>query len=393
MKTGLLIVGHGSRALSANHDFEALVADFRQLSPELDVAHAYVELCEPALSAALLEMGRRTRRVVVLPLFLFGAGHVKNDIPMALEAARAELPHVQFLTAPALGVHAELVALVHERALAVVPTASAPDKTAVLVVGRGSSDPDANGDFCKLVRLFAEGTSYLTVAPAFIGITGPRVEAALEALARARPEAILVVPYFLFSGRLEENLRELAVSFGARHPWIQLHVARTLGSCPRLHAAMRERLEQALNGSRPLPCDTCQYRVPIAQVTQNVGGLRALLWSLRHAFTHTQAKPHAHAHAAIKKHVLICGNADCAERGSVALLSTLRRLVKRAGRSKDIRITRTHCMGRCGEGPALVVYPDGIWYRGMTANDADELLSGHLLGDRLLEHRVDNIMQ
>ena len=84
---------------------------------------------------------------------------------------------------------------------------------------------------------------------------------------------------------------------------------------------------------------------------------------------------------------------DCAERGSVALLSTLRRLVKRAGRTKDIRITRTHCMGRCGEGPALVVYPDGIWYRGMTAGDAEELLSGHLLGDRLLEHRVDNIMQ
>lgn len=393
MKTGLLIVGHGSRALPANRELEALVAEFRQLSPELHVAHACVELAEPALSAALLDIGRRARRVVVLPLFLFGAGHVKNDLPLALEAARAELPHVQYLAAEALGVHAQLVALVRERALAALPAASAAEKTAVLVVGRGSSDPDANADFCKLVRLFAEGSSYSTVVPAFIGITGPRVEPSLEALARARPEAILIVPYLLFAGRLEESLRELAARFGARHPWIVVRVAATLGGGARLHAAMQERLEQALNGSRPLPCDTCQYRVPIAQVTQNVGGLRALLWSLRHAFTHTQAKPHAHAHAAIKKHVLICGNADCAERGSVALLSTLRRLVKRAGRARDIRITRTHCMGRCGEGPALVVYPDGIWYRGMTAGDAEELLSGHLLGDRLLEHRVDNIMQ
>ena len=43
------------------------------------------------------------------------------------------------------------------------------------------------------------------------------------------------------------------------------------------------------------------------------------------------------------------------------------------------------CMGRCGEGPTVVVYPDGIWYRGVVAADADELVQEHLLGDRLVE--------
>ncbi len=393
MSTGLLIVGHGSRTPQANLEFEQLVEAYGGRHPELEVAHGYVELAEPPLPTALTALGERCSRVVVLPLFLFAAGHVKNDLPIALEQARRILPNTEFVAASALGVHAELVALARERARTALPPGADATKTAVLIVGRGSSDPDANGDFCKVARLLAEGSSYSSVVTAFIGVTGPRVEAALESVARSRPERILVLPYFLFAGRLTEKLAELAAEFRRGHPWIKIDLAPPLGADARLFTAIDERIEQALGGSRPLPCDTCQYRVPIAQVTENVGGLKALLWSLRHGFTHTQAKPHEHAHVALKKHVLVCGNADCADRGSVALLSSLRRLVKRAGRSRDIRVTRTHCMGRCGEGPTVVVYPDGIWYRGMTPGDAAALLHDHLLGDRLLERRVDSIMQ
>ena len=77
--------------------------------------------------------------------------------------------------------------------------------------------------------------------------------------------------------------------------------------------------------SRPLPCDSCQYRTPVSGVASQVGGLRALLWSVRHGFTHTQAMPHVHAHKPLAKHVLVCTNADCAARGSVPLVTSLRR--------------------------------------------------------------------
>jgi len=70
-----------------------------------------------------------------------------------------------------------------------------------------------------------------------------------------------------------------------------------------------------------------------------------------------------------------------------------RRLVKRAGRERDIRVTRAGCMGRCGEGPTVAVYPDGIWYRQVGEDDADELVREHLLADRLVARLVDNIMQ
>jgi (2Fe-2S) ferredoxin len=121
--------------------------------------------------------------------------------------------------------------------------------------------------------------------------------------------------------------------------------------------------------------------------------LRALLWSLRHGYTHNQAAPHLHAHKALQKHVLVCGNVDCADGGSIELIDDLRRLIKAAGRQRDIRVTRTSCMGRCGEGPTVAVYPDGIWYRCMHRSDASEFVNEHLLNDRLLARLVDNIMQ
>lgn len=70
-RTGMLILGHGSREASANAEFEHFVGMYRARRPELEVAHAYVELAEPLLDSALQELARRADRVVVLPLFLF----------------------------------------------------------------------------------------------------------------------------------------------------------------------------------------------------------------------------------------------------------------------------------------------------------------------------------
>jgi len=394
-RTVILIVGHGSREPAANLELESLVDEYRASHPQVEVAHAYIELAAPSLSEALAQLGAaHAEEVVVVPLFLFAAGHVKNDIPLALDAARRAHPQTQFLAARSLGVDPRLAALLHARAAATMPVdAAAAAQTAVLVVGRGASDPDANGDFCKLVRLYGEGRGFLQVTPTFIGITRPLFAESLELCARARPERVLVLPYLLFGGRLITKLREQLDQFTARYPWIPAVLAPHLGVDPLLFSLIDERVNEARTGRAPLPCDTCQYRTPMPGREENVGGLRAMLWSLRHSFTHTQAVPHVHAHKPVKKHVLVCGNADCADRGSLSLVETLRRMLKDAGRHADIKITRTSCMGRCGEGPTVVVYPDGIWYRAVTDADARELCDEHLLADRLVARLVDNIMQ
>ncbi|MGK4007856.1 CbiX/SirB N-terminal domain-containing protein [Sorangium sp. So ce1036] len=392
--TGLLLIGHGSRDAASNAELEALVADYRAARPDVLVRHGYIELATPYLDDALAALAAEVARVAVVPLFLYAAGHVKNDIPLALERARAAFPGVRFSAARHLGVHPALAELAFERAAAALPDdPAARARTALVVVGRGSSDPDANGDHCKMARLIGEGRGLSLVEPTFIGVTRPSVEETLERVARQRPERVVVLPYFLFAGRLMTKLAGQVERFAATYPWIRAALAPHLGRSGALYGLIDERARQALAGEAPLPCDTCMYRTALPGLAREVGGLKAMLYSVRHTLTHTQASNHPHAHRSLRKHVLVCGNADCVDRGSLALLEALRRRVKQAGQQREIRVTRTSCMGRCGEGPTVAVYPDGVWYRGVREEDARDVVEEHLLGDRLVARLVDDIMQ
>lgn len=397
-RTCVLFVGHGSRRGGANREFEGLVGHFSQRHPGLLVGFGYIELAQPDLPASIASavevleraVSEAPMRLVLVPLFLLRAGHCKNDLPIAADLARAAFPKLEISVAEPLGVDMRLVELAWKRACAVAEPDGA---TAILFVGRGSSDPGANADFYRIARLLFEGQEIGRVEPCFIGITEPLVPEALEQLARLRPARIIVVPYILFAGRLMERVETWIDSFAKQHPWIPIDLAQHLDADEQVLAVLESRTAAALGKERLLDCDACTYRKPMPGRFHEAGGLRALLWSLRHSFTHAQAMPAEHAHPALRKQVLVCGNADCADRGSVALIGNLRREIKQAGAAKQVRITRTSCMGRCGEGPTVVVYPDGIWYREVQADDAAELVSEHLLGDRLVGRLVDNIMQ
>jgi sirohydrochlorin ferrochelatase len=263
-RTAILVLGHGSRRPRANQEFEALVDAFRRSHPDLDVGHAYIELAEPLLAEGLARLAARADRVILLPLFLFAAGHAKDDVPRALAASRVDFPGVKFEAARALGVHQAMVELALER----VRTALAPAEaraTVLLAVGRGSSDPDANGDFCKLVRLVGEAGQFALAEPSFIGITTPLFEASAERVALSAPERVLVLPYFLFDhGRLIERLAGQVRAFAGRHHGIDVRLAPHLGGDARLLALIDRRLEEALGSVASLPCDTCRRTGAVA---------------------------------------------------------------------------------------------------------------------------------
>lgn len=389
----ILLIGHGSREPGSNAEFEAIANAYRLAKPELRVETAYVELARPLLADALAALAPEVPRITVVPIFLFAAGHVKNDVPLAIAQARSAHPRCQISAAPALGVHPALAELAFQRASACLPSeAAVRAKTLVLTVGRGSSDPDANGDFCKMSRLIGEGRGLMQVVPTFIGITQPRVDDSLELVARMRPDRLVVLPYLLFSGRLVARLEAQVAAFRARYPWIHTELAPHLGMDEQLLALIDERVRHARSGAVNLACDNCQYRSNIAGLPSQVGGLRALLYSVRHTFTHSQASMPIHLHKPLKKHVFVCGNADCVERGSLALLEALRRELKERSNAREVKVTRTACMGRCGEGPTVAVYPDGVWYRRVAEQDASELVTEHLIGDRLVGRLVDDIL-
>lgn len=248
------MVGHGSRDAAANEEFEQLVAHYRRRRSELELRHGYIELASPLLADALAEIPSDCTDVTLLPLFLFAAGHVKHDIPLALADLRRRRPDARYTACRELGVHPALVKLAIERAGEVVELGQADaSRTALIVVGRGSSDPDANDDFCRVARLIGEARPFASAAPSFIAIARPRFEETLELVARSRPERLLVIPYLLFGGRLLSQLRKRVADFRSHHPWTKTAIAPQLGVHERLMAVLDERLEETRNGRSPSP--------------------------------------------------------------------------------------------------------------------------------------------
>lgn len=257
-RTAILVLGHGSRRPRANQEFELLVSRFRARRPDLEVEHAYIELASPLLQEGLSRLAARADRVIVLPLFLFAAGHVKGDVPRALAAARGAFPRVSFESARPLGVHRAMVEIALRRArTALAPGGAEAAEAVLLVVGRGASDGDANGDFCKLVRLVGEAGGFAAAEPSFIAITRPRFVEAAERAALSRPRRMVVLPYFLFDGLLVEQLAGEVRNFAGRHPEIDVRRAPHLGGADELVGLLEDRLGQVLHGGAALPCDAC----------------------------------------------------------------------------------------------------------------------------------------
>ncbi len=390
----ILFLGHGSREENSNREFVSLVGAYAETKPSWKIEYAYVELAKPDLETALRNLSLDHSNIIILPLFLYTSGHIKNDIPLVLDKIKSEFPKHLYTIANSLGVHSKLVEIITDRAKkALSVNKEQQSKIGVIVVNRGSSDPDANSDFYKTVRLFQEGNSYSFVFPSFIGITSPLLPDSLEMAAKLRPEKLLVIPYFLFGGKLIQKIESLVESFSAKFPWIKTGLASYIGPDPELCSIIEERIQDAISGKSILPCDTCEYRAQLPGLSNKVGGLKALLWSLRHLETHNQAAPHEFPHRNLKKHIFVCENIDCASKGSAALIAKMRSILKDRGKQADYRISRSSCMGRCGEGPAVVVYPDGVWYQKVQIEDAEDLVNEHLLRDRLVSRLVDNIMQ
>jgi sirohydrochlorin cobaltochelatase len=296
----LLLAGHGTRDAAGVAGFAALVA---RLAGRLqaDVAGGFIELAPPPLTEAVAELyGKGHRRLATVPMMLVAAGHGKGDIPGAMAREVARHPGLSYAYGRPLGPHPALLTLLEERLDAVLPRPERSD-TAVLLVGRGSTDPDANAEVCKAARLLWEGRGLAQVEPAFVSLARPGVPEGLERCrlllgAAGRGEAsarrIVVLPYFLFAGVLPDRVVAQTRAYAAEHPELDIRCAEVIGDCDGLAELVIERYEEALAGDIRMNCDTCVYRVPLPGFEDRVG-----LPQLPHHHPDDPAHGHGHAHA------------------------------------------------------------------------------------------------
>jgi len=141
----------------------------------------------------------------------------------------------------------------------------------VVLVGRGSTDPDACADLVKLARLLEDGRGLGPVEAAFVAMSHPDVEEALERSRLLGATSITVVPLFLFAGVLVDRVGERARRWAADHPEVEVAVADHLGPDERLAALVVERHREAITGDVRMNCDLCVYRVRLPGFEDKVG--------------------------------------------------------------------------------------------------------------------------
>jgi len=261
----VLLVGHGSREQSGNDEFLKFCEMITpHLGPE-PLETCFIELTTPLVPESLDRcVGRQARRVIVLPVILLAAGHVKVELPHELDEAKERHPGVEFLYGRHIGLDPLVIDIMGERLAEVEREADwPPEDTAILVVGRGSSDPDANSELYKLARLLWESRRYPWVESCFIGVTSPSLPEGLARCAALGARRIIAVPYFLFTGVLIPRIHRIVNEFAAAHAGIDVRVSDYLNGHPKLITVLQDRKREAMQGDARMNCALCKYRVPM----------------------------------------------------------------------------------------------------------------------------------
>ena len=265
--TGIMVCGHGSRDPDAIREFQSVARGIAERLPQYPVESGFLEFAQPVIRDGLDRLRERgVQRVLAVPGMLFAAGHVKNDVPSVLRTYAAKHDNFDILFGAELGIDRRLLDAAGQRIEAALANAGdgvPRHETLLMVVGRGASDPDANSNIVKVMRMLWEGLGLGWGETCYSGVTFPLVEPGLEHAARLGYRRIVVFPYFLFTGVLVKRIYRYTDEVAARHPDIEFIKADYLNDHPGVLDCFADRATDILSGNNAMNCMLCKYREQI----------------------------------------------------------------------------------------------------------------------------------
>lgn len=280
--TTLLIAAHGSRNRDGNQEILTFAEQWRERHPGKRIEVCFIEHADVLLDEGLDRAAQGARRVLTIPLILNAAGHVKMELPAAVDAARARHPEVDFALTRHLGMGREILAVLQSELDRLMRELAVPDPqtTGVVLLGRGSSDAGANGELARMARWVFEDNDHELVDLAFTGITWPRLETVVARQVKLGMTQVCIVPVYLFTGVLIERIGAQVERLRRQYPQVAFALGRHFGFA----AAIFDLLDARIAGDSAtalLECDGCSYRA--AAQAEHL-----------HDHSHTGACAHAH---------------------------------------------------------------------------------------------------
>lgn len=273
--TGIMLCGHGSRNQLAVGEFATLAEKLKQRLGDVPVEYGYLEFASPVIHQGLDKLrAAGVKNVLAIPGMLFAAGHAKNDIPSVLNTYAAQHEDFTITYGRELGVDLKMIRAAGDRiAEAETSVATKKDRheTLLMVVGRGASDPDANSNVAKVMRMLWEGMGFGWGEVSYSGVTFPLVSPALDHAVRLGYKRIIVFPYFLFTGVLVKRIYDNVDEAAAKYPDMELIKAPYLNAHDLVVDTFIDRVREALVGENLMNCSLCKYREQVLGFETEVG--------------------------------------------------------------------------------------------------------------------------
>jgi sirohydrochlorin cobaltochelatase len=269
------MIGHGTKDTEGRNAFLEFAEIYQKLDASRPVIPCFLELTDPTIQQGVdLCIEKGYTEISALPILLFAARHNKFDVTNELDRAKQRYPQLNFYYGRHFGINPEILQLWSDRLSQLDQPEHNPqgikrEETVLLVVGRGSSDPDANGDVYKLARMLWEGSNYLQVEICFIGITHPRLEEGFRRARLYQPKRIIVLPHFLFTGALVKKILTVSQQQQETYPDIVINNLPEMGLAPELFSLLRQREIETQLGLVQMNCEACKFRLAAVNGGEN----------------------------------------------------------------------------------------------------------------------------
>ncbi|MCM3718842.1 sirohydrochlorin chelatase [Fictibacillus phosphorivorans] len=244
----LLLICHGTRLRKGQKEAEEFVNQCLDSVSVPIKEVCFLELAEPSISQGFetcIQKGATS--IFVVPVFLLSANHVKIDIPKILGHLMNQYPETEVTFGRELGVHDALSHLLWEKIRNQVALLN--KNSNVLLVGRGSSDPDVKRDLTQIASNFQHHYGIPNIQTCFLTGSSPSFEEALWSC-KDSYDQVVIVPYLLFSGLLINGMK-LTVNRYKEDTQQDVILCETLGYHPILREVLLTRINETL-GTREL---------------------------------------------------------------------------------------------------------------------------------------------
>lgn len=243
----ILYICHGSRVKEAS---EQAVSFVGQIMKKVEVPIqevAFLELSQPNVAQAFERCVKKgATNIVVIPVLLLTAAHAKKDIPEELALQQQRFPNVRVNLGSPIGVNDQMIDLLLEKISATGLPLTQEDS--VLLVGRGSSDPDVKRDLNLIGEKLKQKANVDKVEVCFLAAAKPTLQEGIQSVQDSHSNHVFVIPYLFFTGILMKTIQK-AIEKAKNEPNAKWVLCDYLGYHPIIEKIFIEQINELLKCS------------------------------------------------------------------------------------------------------------------------------------------------